>query len=187
VIGIVNEILRFGKISSSSLDGNQSVQCAVEGDEDEHSTDDNEVWGDAALLCKPTNGTECIYLQLGDEKVVLATKNRAFQISVSDGEVIVRALGAANAANVKLKKDGTAEINCTIVKVNATTEVNLGGTATQFAAMANLVTTQLNTLKTAISSGAITPSDGGAAFKASLVTALSAWPGVIAATKVKVQ
>jgi hypothetical protein len=42
--------------------------------------------------------------------------------------------------------------------------------------------TILGILKTAISAAPVTPGDGGAAFKAALVAALSAWPGAIGST-----
>lgn len=50
-------------------------------------------------------------------------------------------------------------------------------------ALATLVTAQLNALKAAISGAPTTAGDGGAAFKAALVTALSQWPLTVSSTK----
>jgi len=62
----------------------------------------------------------------------------------------------------------------------------LGGSgASDFVALAGLVTAALNTLKTAIGAAPTTPGDGGATFKAALVSALASWPPTLAATKVK--
>jgi hypothetical protein len=66
-----------------------------------------------------------------------------------------------------------------------TGELNLGGGGGVPIALAPLVAAQLNVLKAAIAAAPTTAGDGGAAFKASLVGALSAWPATIAATKVK--
>jgi hypothetical protein len=57
----------------------------------------------------------------------------------------------------------------------------------QFVALATLVSAQLTALKTAISSAPTTVGDGGAAFKAGIVSALSAWPATVAATKLKAE
>lgn len=69
------------------------------------------------------------------------------------------------------------------------TVVELGGSMavppTDFVALASLVSSALATLKTAISGAAVTPGDGGSAFKAAILAALTAWPPTLAATKVK--
>lgn len=64
-------------------------------------------------------------------------------------------------------------------------EIRLGNSATQYVALASLVTAQLNALKSAIAAAPIVPLDGGAAFKTSLVAALASWPTAVAATIVK--
>lgn len=56
-----------------------------------------------------------------------------------------------------------------------------------FAALASLVIDQLDALKTAIEGTAIVATDGGASFKTTLLTALAAWPGSVASTKVKAE
>ena len=71
------------------------------------------------------------------------------------------------------------------LKIDNDGTVHLGGNAGELVAMAALVTAQLEALKTAISAAAVTPGDGGAAFKAALVGALGSWPATIAATKTR--
>jgi hypothetical protein len=51
------------------------------------------------------------------------------------------------------------------------------------AALAALVATELGKLKTAIQNAAVVPNDGGASFKAALVTALAEWPAPVASSK----
>lgn len=84
-------------------------------------------------------------------------------------------------ARVLVRANGAIEMEtggATAVKVDPSGTVNLGGAAdAAFVALASLVTAELSALKAAI--------DGGAAFKANLMTALSAWPGNVAATRVK--
>lgn len=54
-----------------------------------------------------------------------------------------------------------------------------------FVALAGKVAAQLSALKTALTGAVIVPLDGGASFKASLLTALGSWPASVAASKVK--
>jgi hypothetical protein len=54
-----------------------------------------------------------------------------------------------------------------------------------FVALAAKVATELNVLKSAITSAVIVPLDGGASLKSSILTALTTWPGSVAASKVK--
>lgn len=64
------------------------------------------------------------------------------------------------------------------------TLIKLGG-GSDFVALAALVSSELSELKSAISGAATVPNDGGSAFKTAVVAALAAWPGSVAATKVK--
>lgn len=81
-------------------------------------------------------------------------------------------VSAVSAANVVLEPKGSA-----IVQV--------GSEASHFVADASAVSSVLTALKNAISSAPTTPGDGGAAFKAALVSALAAWPSSVATTKLK--
>lgn len=60
-------------------------------------------------------------------------------------------------------------------------------TAAKAVAIAEKVEAQLSTLKSAISGAAVVASDGGAAFKANILGALSSWPASTAATKLKAE
>jgi len=67
-------------------------------------------------------------------------------------------------------------------------DVRLGSaSASSKVALNDEVASDFTTLKNAISAAPVTPTDGGAAFKASLVAALSAWPTASGATKVKAE
>lgn len=166
----VSDLIGFGKTESSSVGASGSVLIKIEAHEDDTGESLSETWGHAPLLYKPIDDSENMYIELGDERVVIATKDRSHQVEVGDGEVVIRALGSATAARILLKPDGNIEI---------------GASATQFVALASLVEAQLNTLKTAIGSAATVPNDGGASFKAALVASLASWPTTTAATKTK--
>lgn len=64
--------------------------------------------------------------------------------------------------------------------------LHLGSTsAADYVALASLVQSQLSALKAALAGAVIVAGDGGASLKATMLTALSAWPASTAATKVK--
>lgn len=67
-------------------------------------------------------------------------------------------------------------------------ELRLGSdSASDFVALASLVSIQLTQLKAAIAGAGVTAGDGGATFKATLLAALAAWPTSVAAGKVKAE
>lgn len=185
VIDVVRSLFRFGKISSTKSDSAKSIVAKVSADAGDNGPSDNEIWGHAPLSYKPADSTECFFYQLGDERIVLATADRQFQISIGNGEVVVRALGAANAAYVHLKPNGDALIKGANVTVDMSGETKIGLAAAQFVALANLVTANMNTLKSAITATVVVANDGGASFKSTLLTALASWPDNNAATKTK--
>lgn len=88
-------------------------------------------------------------------------------------------LAGASATDMVAGQDGGSTIR---IKPDGTIELAGGA---QFVALANLVTSQLTTLKAAIGSAGVTTGDGGLAFKTALVAALTTWPGNIASTKTK--
>jgi hypothetical protein len=178
VMQTIQDAIGFARIVSASLGASYSLYLQHEAHADDASDVKDEAWGHAPLLYRPLATTESMFIQLGDERVSIATKERCWQIDVADGEVVLRGLGA-NAAYVRLYPDGRAEVNAT--------SVNLGGGATQFVALANLVSGNLTELKDAISGAAIGSSDGGAAFKGAILTALKSWPHSVAATKAKAE
>jgi hypothetical protein len=67
------------------------------------------------------------------------------------------------------------------------TGIKLGAGASDFVALAALVTAQLDDLKDAIKDAAVVANDGGAAFKANILTALTGWPRNVAASKVRAE
>lgn len=86
----------------------------------------------------------------------------------------------ADASTMVLGKDGGPQV------VVDGSHVHVGGdTSSQYVALANLVSAQLEALKTAISGAAVLGGDGGATFKANLLAALASWPASVAATKAK--
>lgn len=95
----------------------------------------------------------------------------------------------ANGSRVLVYELGAVEVSvggAVAVRVDPNGTVHLGAASgAAFVALASLVTAQLTALKSAISGAAVVPNDGGAAFKANLMSALASWPGNVAATKTK--
>lgn len=175
----IQDVIGFAKIVRASLGASKSLYVQHEAHEGDASNSKDEAWGHAPLLYKPLASSESLFIQLGDERVSIATKERNWQIEVADGEVVLRALGASSPAYVHLKPDGSVDVHAT--------SINLGGAAEQFVALANLVMSNLTALKSAISGAAVGSADGGLAFKTALMTALEAWPTAVAATKTKAE
>lgn len=149
ILDAIAELFRFGDVKSSTTGPvTKAIRLEVEGIEGEASSKNNDLWGHAPLLYNPagpsidvasgSEGCQAMFYQLGDRKAVFATRDLRWQIEVADGEVILRAMGAGSPAYVHLKPDGSAKI--------VATSINLGGAATQFVALANLVTTQIDKL-----------------------------------------
>lgn len=176
VLEVLQGVFGFGKVARST----SHDVYDTDGEIGEPTTPGCERWGDAAVLSRPRVGAEVKYLQLGDERVVIGTRDRRYTISVAEGEVVVRAMGPGSPAYVRLMPDGTVKV--------VGTAIHLGGeSVSTFVALANLVTAQLNVLKAAIAGAATVTGDGGAAFKGNIVAALSAWPGSVAASKTRAQ
>lgn len=93
-----------------------------------------------------------------------------------------RALAEVDTAKVVLGKDGGAQ-----VRIGDIVEAGTAGGTLDFVALAQKVTTQLSTLKSAINGAAVASGDGGAAFKTAILAALAGWPGDVAATKIKAE
>lgn len=115
------EVFGFGVVKSASSGASKSAQLTVEAAEDESPSPDCEAWGDAALLSRPVDGAECVYMQAGDERVVIATKDRRWQIELQAGEVVLRAMGAGSPAYVRLKPDGECDIVSNKIRMGAAT------------------------------------------------------------------
>jgi hypothetical protein len=130
VVQTLSDLVGFAQGVAARLGASKSVEVRAKASDDDAGDQWCELWGHAPLLYKPVAGHEQLYVELGDERVVFATKDRRWQIETKDGEVVVRAMGAL-AAYVKLTPDGAAEVHAE--------SINLGGSATSLVALANLV------------------------------------------------
>lgn len=112
-----------------------------------------------------------------DHGLVVAVDDRRYRpTGLQPGDVILYRAGGLHLVHRSDRSTLTAP------------EIRLGSdAATELVALASLVEAQLSALKTAISSAAVVSGDGGAAFKANLIAALSAWPATTAASKVKAE
>jgi phage baseplate assembly protein V len=128
----------------------------------------------------PLEGAEAVVLSVGgrrDHLLVVAVDDRRNRLKdLVAGEV---ALYTDEGAKVHLKRGRI---------VVEDSEIRLGSdSASSFVALAGAVEAQLNTLKSAISATVVVAGDGGASFKATLLTALATWPSSTAASKVKAE
>ncbi len=143
----VEALLEFGKILASKMGASQStlVTARVAEDADGHEEiEDCEVWGEPAILWRPaapdsSGSCEALTWRRGDELVIVAGKERRWQISLEEGEVVLRAFGPG-AATVRLTASGGAVIDAT--------EIKLGSTAAQHIALGDALQTYLASLKT---------------------------------------
>jgi len=175
----------FSAASSRVLAAAKSVVLELHGDGDGtvESVAEAETFGEAAVLYRPaapdsTGALEALCFRRGDEVVVVATKERRWQVTLEEGEVVVRGFGA-NAARVHLKADGTAIVEATMVKLG-------GAAAADFAALASVVDSDLAAIRTAYNlhtHGGVTVGAGVTAVP--LVPLAAASP--TACSKVKIQ
>ena len=176
----LSDAIGFGRIKATESGlVNKTVGVQVEGDEGETGATDDELWAHAPLLYRPcdpdaTGHCEALFMRNGDERIVFATKDRRWQIEVAKGEVIVRAMGPGSPAYIHLKPNGDA-----IVKAGA---INLGGSATEFVALANKVDALIDAFCDAVP----VANDGGAALQTAVK---SVWTPMVsvAATKTKAE
>jgi phage gp45-like len=144
VIDVIRSIFRWGEIRSSKLDASKSVVVELSAGDGEASAKDDEIAGFGPLQFKPLAGQDALFMQLGDEKVCLSVRNRNWQISIGDGEVILQALAAAGApAYIHLKPNGDAVIKGANVTLDVTTSVKIGSPS---AAQAMVLGNQLQTI-----------------------------------------
>lgn len=101
--------------------------------------------------------------------------------------VLVAAQGTLPTATLEPGEGGLHLLGTYKVYLDSGGKVHLGGgtAGSDFVALAAKVEAQLNVLKAAIGDATVTAGDGGAAFKSSLVSALSTWPASVAAVNVK--
>lgn len=184
-MGFVGRVVSFER---TVVDGAQAPEVSVDRDGDEVVTAFHfSAPGDDA----PPLPGDLVHLGEGagaGAVDALGYQDPATAGSAAPGErrLYARSADGAVAVELWLKGDGSVELltGDTAIVVNAD-GVRLGSRdAKQFVALAELVAEQLTILKNAIESAPVTALDGGAAFKAGLVLALTNWPASVAAEKV---
>lgn len=175
IVETLNDLIGFAEAVASRVAGSKSVEVQIKATDDDVEDKWCELWAHAPLLYKPVAGAEQLYVELGDERVVIATKDRRWQIATADGEVVLRSMGPGTPAYVKLKPDGSAEIYAT--------SINLGGSASVFVALASLVDARLSAIVTWLNSHTHTASGSPTT---SPVTPIAS-QATVAATKVKAE
>lgn len=174
VVQTLSDLLSFAKIVASGSGASQSAEVRIDAGPDDASRDQCELWGHAPLLYKPLAGAEAFYVELGDERVVLATKDRRYQVEIEAGEVVVRAMGAAAPAHLKLTPDGTCVVTALRIELG-------GGGASLAVALAPLVEAALKGLGTALQTAAAgLGADVGAPAALALANAVTSWASTIA-------
>lgn len=169
VAEVISALISFGAIARSTAYGTAFIVAH----EDDNDGDECEIYGSPGVQTRAPAGSEHIFVDLDGERVIFGMRETRWQIALQVGETVLRAL-ADGAAYLKMKPDGTAEFG------------KHGAPApTSPLSLDDLVQAQFEALKTAIAGAPITPTDGGAAFKAGLLSALSAWPAPTASTVVR--
>jgi hypothetical protein len=140
-----SDLVTFVGVLTSKLGASGSTELSVEAHEDDTggAQQETELWGHAPLLYQPLAGSEAMVIELGDERVVFATRDQRWLIEVGAGEVALRAIGA-DAAYVLLKPDGTCVIEAK--------QVEIAGTGGQLVALSNLVNDRLASMRSWLNS-----------------------------------
>lgn len=146
----ISGMLDFFRVTASRvMSAASSVVVALRGDGDDtaapEAVDGAELFGEAAVLFRPmppdaAGAMEALSFRRGDEVVVIATKDRRWQVSLEDGEVVVRGFGAG-AARVHLTSGGLAVIHADEIRIGS-------ASASELAALASQVNTNLEQLRT---------------------------------------
>lgn len=108
--------------------GPASDDGADDGDIDDafEESQDAEVWGCAGVLFRPEDPSsegscEAIYVRRGDERVVICTKDRRWQIEIDKGELYLRNTVAetdfTHRASIYIKRNGEVVIDAVKVYV----------------------------------------------------------------------
>lgn len=122
--------------------------------------------------------------QTGDvgDSTDIRNHSLSFAFAIPGARPRTAALGDVPAGTMVLGKDGGSTI-----RIKDSGEIDVGTSAAQKVALENLVSDALTQLKTAINGAATHVGDGGAAFKANIITALAAWPPSVAASIVRAE
>jgi len=134
--------IAFARVTASTIASTTkslllNVIATEDDDETGETQDEADVYGEAALLWRPadadSNGApEVVVMRHGDERIVIATKDRRWQVELAKGDVCVRAMGA-DKPRLFLRADGTAVLEADTIKLgdSAATEAIALGTATK--------------------------------------------------------
>lgn len=174
---LLDGLIDFGSIDATTLGDADGVEATIRGVDDGESPEQREgceVWGLACVQYRPAAGTEVLLLRRGDEIVGLCTKDRRLAVTLESGEAVVTNLSSDTPARVRLLASGEVLIEAS--KVGVVAPDGAIGDAAEALAKASAVEDALTTLKNAISGAATTLNDGGAAFKANIVAALTTPP-----------
>ena len=142
--------LSFARVTASSILSRAkslALDLLIAEDDDDSGEEmpGAEVYGEAALLHRPADpdasgAPEVIVWRHGDERIVIATKDRRWQVELEKGDVCLRAFGNG-APRLFLRADGTA-----VLEAN---EIKLGdAAATEAIALGTAVKGHLDALKT---------------------------------------
>lgn len=136
---VFNDIVTFvGVLRSRFSAGSTELSVQAHEDDTGGAQQPAELWGHAPLVYQPGAGAEALVVELGDERVVFATRDRRWQIEVGAGEVALRALGDG-AAYVLLKPDGSCVIEAE--------RVDIGSTGGALVALSDLVDERLSSIR----------------------------------------
>ena len=139
----VDTLIDFGTIVKTVLGSNKSVEAEVKGAGDSETTgEDTELWGLASVLERPLADAEVLFMRNGDELIGIATKDRRWQIDLSEGDVVIRAFGNGT-PYIHLKADG----DCVLLADNVKIESSLGA-ASEGIGLGDAIKTWMDNMKT---------------------------------------
>ncbi len=180
----LDAMIDFALVTTSRvLAAAQSVVLTLKGDVNpdtvtSETVPDCEVWGEPALLWRPAapdaaGSCEVAVVRRGDTLEVIGGRERRWQVTLEEGDVVLRAFGPT-AAKIRLKPNGNIELGIDGVQ--------------QFIALGQTLQTFVNVFWPPASGGSWTPvpNDGGLALQNALIAAF-ATPPTVASAKHKVE
>lgn len=138
---------------------------------------DVEVFGVVGVTARPPAGSrsaEAVVVNVGAEAghpIIVATRDAGALPTAAKDLAADEVMLHTSQAWMKVTKDGDV-----IVRAKAGRAVLVADNDTGAGAVALATKADLDALKSAINTATVTPGDGGAQFKATLMTALAAWP-----------
>ena len=150
-----------------SDDGLDTVLIGAEGDPEEkdYSSED---WSHPAILFKPSDpdgNDKCKLLiwRSGDELTIIGGREVRWQVSIEPGEVVIRGL-AENSGHIKLKTDGTIEVDAgssaSLLTVGSGGETKVGA-GDDYVALAAKVDSIISDIHSVFNAWIPVPNDGG--------------------------